>query len=214
MKTVCIVQARMGSTRLRGKVLLALNGHTVIGEVLSRCNKIAGVDEVVCAIPDTEENNILENIAGKSVRVVRGPEDDVLLRYRQAAAEADADIIMRITGDCPLLSPKVCAAVLNLLRSEHADYASNVHPRTFPKGMDCEVFTRGTLVRAEEKAYRAEEREHVTTWMTRANIKRANLLNPYPMDGRLVLDTWRDYWNVCASFEDRTDEVVQRLRAA
>jgi spore coat polysaccharide biosynthesis protein SpsF len=217
VKTVCIVQARMGSTRLPGKVLLPLNGHTVIGEVLSRCKRIPGVDEVVCATPDVkiaQECNRLGFVWHNGA-----PEADVLGRYYAAAVEHRADIIMRITGDCPLIGPELCGEVLGALKrtwSDYefrfkADYASNIMPRTFPKGFDCEAFTRGTLERAHWEAKEPYDREHVTSWMQRADIKRANVASPWPMDGRLTLDTEDDYKVICAAFGH---EPYQRLRAA
>lgn len=196
---VCIVQARIGSTRLPGKVLLPLNGHTVIGEVLTRCKSIKGIDRVICAIPDTKENDPIELDAERYCAVRRGPEHDVLSRFLKAMPD-DATHVMRITADCPLISPELCATVLD--RSLDADYGSNVHPRTFPKGMDCEVFTAGTLRHAHYHAG-PHEREHVTTWMLTANIRRVNVASPWRLEGRLTLDTWDDYQTIRASFDER-----------
>lgn len=210
MKTVCIVQARIGSTRLPGKVLLPLNGHTVIGEVLNRCLKIPGVDEVICALPETngDDSFFLSLTANDYCKIVFGSEHDVLGRYFEAATDARAGIVMRITGDCPLICPELCGAVLSKLKTTKADYASNVWPRTFPKGMDCEAFTMDVL----KKAYReSTEREHVTTWMLNADIKRVNVENPWKLDGRLTLDTADDYAVICAAFGHKPYEC---LRAA
>lgn len=208
MKTVCVVQARLNSTRLPAKVLLPLNGRTVISEVIERCYQIPGVDQVVCSIP-TKDHELADHVA-KFCAIASGPEHDVLHRYYRAAYIHDADIIMRVTGDCPLISPDLCGAVLARLKSKGADYASNVHPRTFPHGMDCEVFTWDTLERAELEA-REDEREHVTTWMLRADIKRANLESPWKIEGRLTLDTETDYKSICAYFGHQP---YQRLQAA
>lgn len=208
MNTVCVVQARTNSTRLPGKVLLPLNGHTVIAEVLTRCWQIPGVDKVVCAVPIGDDQ--LAKEAARFGPVASGPEHDVLNRYYRAAVIHKASIVMRVTGDCPLISPELCGAVLAKLKYEHADYASNVHPRTFPKGMDCEVFTFNILERAEREA-NDDEREHVTTWMLRSNIKRVNVVSPWVMEGRLTLDTDDDYRTICAHFGC---EPYQRLYAA
>jgi spore coat polysaccharide biosynthesis protein SpsF len=206
MKTVCIVQARMGSTRLPGKVLLPLNGHTVIGEVLTRCKKIAGVDEVVCAIP---ADAALLAEAARYCAVIVGPEHDVLARYMRAAEKHGAGIVMRVTGDCPLISSELCSEVLAKLKKHRADYASNIEPRTFPQGMDCEVFTWDQLNLAH---HLSKEREHVTTWM-RDNpcTKRVNVESPWKLDGRLTLDTEDDYKVICAAFGHGP---YQRLQAA
>jgi spore coat polysaccharide biosynthesis protein SpsF len=190
----------MGSTRLPGKVLLPLNGHSVIGEVLTRCKRIAGVDEVVCATPDVE---VLHE-AARYVSVFKGPEDDVLQRYVEAAEFYGADIVMRITADCPLLSPSLCADILKSLQVARADYASNVLPRTFPKGFDCEVFTRDML-RDADLCTPNEEREHVTPWMQRESRRGINIENRWPLDGRLTLDTWADYEVICAAFGHEAD---------
>jgi spore coat polysaccharide biosynthesis protein SpsF len=205
MKTVCIVQARMGSTRLPGKVLLPLNGHTVIGEVLSRCKKIVGVDEVVCAIPTTPGDDVLAEEAKKYTAVIRGPEHDVLARYWMAAKSTNADIIMRVTADCPCLSPEICGDILETRAMHGVDYASNCHPRTFQRGMDCEVFTFDLLRRAHENAG-SNEREHVTTWMLMADARRANVVA-----SSLTLDTEADYQQILAAF---TNDPKKRLRAA
>lgn len=206
VKTVCIVQARMGSARLPGKVLLPLNGHTVIGEVMTRCKRITGIDEVVCAVPRGDTNLIAE--ASKYAAVYEGSEHDVLARYVGAALEHDADIVMRITGDCPLISPPLCGAVLKAL--EDADYCSNVLPRTFPRGYDCEAFTVSLLLEAAANAA-GDDREHVTPWMQQHAANKVNYLSPWPLEGRLTLDTEDDYKVICAAFGH---EPYQRLQAA
>jgi spore coat polysaccharide biosynthesis protein SpsF (cytidylyltransferase family) len=139
-------------------------------------------------------------------KVYRGHEYDVLSRYLGAARAYDADIIMRVTGDCPLISPSLCADVLAALKGN--DYASNILPRTFPKGFDCEVFTMGTLQAADIHTV-DNEREHVTPWMQRADIRRANVANKWKLDGRLTLDTEDDYRTIRAAFGHEAD---QRLR--
>jgi spore coat polysaccharide biosynthesis protein SpsF len=188
----------MGSKRLPGKVLLPLNGHMVIGEVLTRCRRIPGIADVVCAIPDTPENEILAQVAIEYAHVHRGSEDNVLERYYTAAVEHDAEIVMRVTGDCPLISPELCGAVLDKLVFADADYASNIEPRTFPQGMDCEAFTVEIL----EQSLDAGPDEHVTTWMRSSpNVDRVNVRSPWPLEGRLTLDTEDDYKTICAYFD-------------
>lgn len=214
----------MGSKRLPGKVLLPLNGHTVIGEVLSRCKRIPGVDHVVCAIPDTKDNDILASIQQppslvfglEGQAIYRGSEDDVFGRYCAAANASKADIIVRVTGDCPLISPDLCGEVLRKLKDKGADYASNIEPRTFPQGMDCEAFTYKALslrwAARLTSGMDAEEREHVTMGMRRSSvIKRVNVWSPWKLEGRLTLDTEDDYRVICAYFGH---EPHQHLRAA
>lgn len=192
---VCIVQARLGSTRLPKKVLLPLNGHTVVEEVLARCKRIRGIDKVICAVPDTEQNDELASVIGDCYR---GPEHDVLSRYLGCAIAHDASVIMRITADCPLIPPDLCSHMLREF-SHDVDYLSNLEPRSFPQGYDCEVFRMEALQLADAHAT-GSDREHVTPWM-RENIEhRANVTNVCPMEGRLTLDTEDDYKVICAAF--------------
>jgi len=196
MKTAVIVQARMGSTRLPGKVLMTLSGKTVLHYVLERCLAIEGVDAVCCAIPESDGNG---DIAAEAERcgaiVYRGSETDVLDRYYQAAKKINADAILRVTSDCPLVDPAVCAAVLNLLETERADFACNNMPPTWPHGLDCEVFTFEWLERAAREARDPYEREHVGPYVrTHANSRKVNLESPDPTMAphRWTLDTPED----------------------
>ena len=179
MRTVAIVQARMGSTRLWGKVLRSLSPYRlVIEEVLRRAQQIPGVDEVGCAIADTIEDQALERaVSGMGIWTMHGPESDVLKRYALAADRLDADIIVRITADCPLLNPQVCGDLIALRERLDAGYASNAWPaRSFAHGEDCEVFTRDVLDRADHEATAPSDREHVCPWMQRQpDIKKAFL---------------------------------------
>jgi spore coat polysaccharide biosynthesis protein SpsF (cytidylyltransferase family) len=215
MTTACIVQARLGSTRLPAKVLLPLpTGRTVLEEVLFRCRQIPGVDVVVCAIPDTRENYILAEHVIRSERMeapserfnkivlFRGSEHDVLARYAGAAAVVNADIVMRVTSDCPLIDPEVCGKILDLHRRINVGYVSNCWPtRTYPQGFDCEVFNREILERANSEAADPYDREHVTPWMQRQpDIEWATLATEEDRSHlRWTLDTLEDYtriWNV------------------
>ena len=205
LRTAVIIQARKGSTRLPGKVLRDLGGRTVLEHVLTRCRMIDGVDTVVCA---TTENASDDPVAAEAARlgfdVFRGDENDVLSRYLGAARHAGADIVMRVTADCPLIDPKVCAAVLRLRRETNADYASNNMPRSFPHGLDCEAFTRAALEEAARTATEAYDREHVTPWLRRhPNLRRANLTGPgWPATSyRWTLDYPEDYAFFSAVFD-------------
>ena len=189
MKTAAIIQARMGSTRLPGKVLMTLSGKTVLHYVLERCQAIEGVDVVCCAI---SENNDSDPVAAETERcgaiVFRGSEADVLDRYYRAAKELDADVVLRVTSDCPLIDPAVCADVLKLRETENADFACNNMPPTWPHGLDCEVFTFDWLERAAVEARDPYEREHVGPYVrTHADTRKVNLESP---DFALVLHRW------------------------
>jgi spore coat polysaccharide biosynthesis protein SpsF len=177
MTTAVIVQARMGSTRLPGKVMEDLAGKPVLAHVLSRCASIEGADVVVCAVPDAEESAPLEVVARAcGAEISRGSEIDVLARYLAAAQMVAADVIMRVTSDCPLIDPEICGAVLSLRARKGADYAANNMPRSFPQGLDCETFTTEALAQADRETQEPYDREHVTPWLRRAvHLKRANL---------------------------------------
>ena len=181
-RTAVIVQARFGSTRLPGKVLEDLAGHTVLEHVLHRCRAIPGADVVCCAVARGADSDPVAREAERSgVVVYRGDEQDVLARYLGAARETGAAIIMRVTSDCPLIDPEVCGAVLRLRAERNADYACNNLPRTGPHGLDCEAFTLAALERAAREAADPQSREHVTPWLrTHPQLSRANL----PADAR------------------------------
>lgn len=204
MKIVCIVQARIGSKRLPAKVLLPLpNRLSVLEQVLEKCRKIRGVDEFVCAIPNTDENLLLLPFIERSGwRTMVGPEHDVLERYRLAAKQSSADVVLRVTADCPLIAPDVCEDLLRMIRKLDVGYVSNAWPaRSYPHGHDCEAFTSDTLRRAAKSAVSAHDREHVCPWMQRdPGTKRAFLKSMQDRSGeRLTLDTLEDYvriWNV------------------
>lgn len=156
----------MGSSRLPGKVLLPLAGHSVLWHTLTRCAAVTEADLVCCAIPmGSECDPVAEEAARAGAMVSRGSEHDVLARYLAAANEADADVILRVTSDCPVIDPEICADVLRAREKASADYACNNMPRRWPHGLDCEAFTRDALVRAASAATAPDEREHVTPWL-------------------------------------------------
>jgi spore coat polysaccharide biosynthesis protein SpsF len=189
MRTAVIVQARMGSTRLPGKVAMSVGGRSLLEEVLQRCRAIPGVDIVVCATPDDAENEPLRVAARVAGAVATaGSSLDVLARYAAAARLVEADIVMRVTSDCPLVDPTICGQVLALRERSSADYAANNLVRTFPHGLDCEAFTVATLWRAESNAKAPYEREHVTPWMrTAPDVSRQNL---HADDPRWAQERW------------------------
>jgi spore coat polysaccharide biosynthesis protein SpsF (cytidylyltransferase family) len=182
----------MGSSRLPGKVLMDIGGRPALRHVLDRCHAIKGADIVTCAIPDEAASEPLERIADECGAVTfRGSETDVLSRYLGAARSVKADVVMRVTSDCPLIDPEICADVLSLRANSNADYACNNTPRTFPHGLDCEAFTFAALERAADEANEPGDHEHVTPWLRRAaTIRRENLSsnNPALAGHRWTLD--------------------------
>ena len=188
-KTACIVQARVGSTRLPGKVLETLGDAPVLEHVLRRCQAIEGVDEVVCATVDGHDGDAVAALADQlDVAVYRGPECDVLARYHGAAHAVGADVVMRVTSDCPLIDPEICAAVLKLRLEAGADYAANNMPPSWPRGLDCEAFTFEVLEEANEIATDPADRLNVTPWIRRNRaFRRVNLAGP---GGEWVEQRW------------------------
>lgn len=157
-----------------------IGGRTVLDHDIERLLSVRGSDRVVIATTDKDSDTpVAEAAAAAGADVFRGDESDVLARYLGAARSVDADIIMRVTSDCPLIDPEICAAVLDLRAEMKADYAANNMPRLFPHGLDCEAFTRAALERAAVEATSPYDREHVTPWLRRApGLRRANLVGP------------------------------------
>ena len=152
---------------------------------------------VLATSDDISDDALAAWCAAHHQRCIRGPLDDVLARYVLAAQQTNADIIMRLTGDCPLLDPAVCAEVIRLYQREHAQYASNIGERTWPQGLDNEVFSSDALYRADKQAMTQPEREHVTPYIRNhpERFAAANLVCPKPDLGRerWTLDTPTDY---------------------
>ncbi len=196
-RTIAIVQARMGSTRLPGKILLSLAAQTVLGHVLTRCAAVPGIDGVCCATTDlAEDDAVAEEAARHGAEVYRGSAEDVLARYAGAARAAKADVVLRVTSDCPAIDPAVCGALLDLRAQIGAGYAANNMPASWPHGLDCEAFTRATLEAADCNADQTFEREHVSPWMReKGGLSRVNLVAPpgIPGHGRWTLDYPEDY---------------------
>jgi spore coat polysaccharide biosynthesis protein SpsF (cytidylyltransferase family) len=163
MTTVAVIQARCGSTRFPRKVLAPLQGRPMLAHIIERVSRATLVDRVVVATTDGGRDDEVAALAlASGAGVTRGPEADVLTRYVMAAREHDADVVVRITADCPLTDPAVVDSVIRARSDSDADYASNVEPPTFPEGYDCEVFTSACLTRVDGEATLDYEREHVT----------------------------------------------------
>ncbi len=190
MTTAIIVQARLGSTRLPGKVLRDLAGETVLSQVLRRCQAVANAQMVVCATTTAAADQAVAEDAERCGAVVfRGSESDVLARYHGAARLVGADVVLRVTSDCPLIDPDICAQVIALQAATGADYVANNTPPSWPHGLDCEAFAFAALERAMTEATAANEREHVTPWLrTHPHIRRANLAGPGHASLRWTLD--------------------------
>ncbi|MEY3012015.1 MAG: hypothetical protein RIT45_750, partial [Pseudomonadota bacterium] len=204
MRCVVVVQARMGSSRLPGKVLRPIGSRSMLAHVVARCRAAAGVDDVVVATTvEATDDALVQACAELGVRVVRGPVDDVLTRFTLAAAATDADLVVRVTADCPLLEPAEVARLVAVWHAEAAaarapDWLSNQfgEQRRIPRGLDVEVVPADSLRRAAEAAVDPAEREHVTTWFYRDPARSRLLVSDPPgpdrSDLRLTVDTAED----------------------
>ena len=194
MRVVAIIQARMGSKRLPGKVLEKLVGIPVIEILLSRlsCSKL--IDEICVATSSNIEDDILCDIVEKlGYQVVRGSETDVLDRFWNAANHTSADAIVRVTGDCPIVDPSLVDKVIELFLNSNAVYVSNIDPPTFPDGLDVEVFARSALEDAQYSASSDFDREHVTAFIRNGTFTKLNLKNLHDTsEFRLTLDEHDD----------------------
>jgi spore coat polysaccharide biosynthesis protein SpsF len=167
MKRVVVIQARMGSTRLPGKVLMDVAGRPALSRQIERLRLAKSVDEIVVATsPGAGDDPIVDLANVEDVMCFRGSEEDVLARFVGAAEKVGGEVIARVTGDCPLIDPGVVDLVIDDLTS-HAtdcDYCCNVLQRTYPRGLDIEVMFRDTLTRMGRLATSQLAREHVTVF--------------------------------------------------
>jgi spore coat polysaccharide biosynthesis protein SpsF len=175
-KVVVVVQARMTSTRLPGKVMMSVLGKPLLGYELERVARAKRVDEIVVATTVNETDDVVVRYVESLKAAIpnlgwfRGPEDDVLERYHAASIENGAEIVVRLTADCPLIDPDIVDRVIEALLDddgdEEANYASNtLRRRTYPRGLDAEAFTFSALDRAWREARMPPEREHVTPYI-------------------------------------------------
>lgn len=197
MNILGIVQARMSSTRLPNKVLLHLEGKSVLEHVVARIARAKLVGDVVVATTVKKEDlAIVRLCADLGYSVVCGSENDVLDRFYQAARLFEADHLVRITADCPMMDPSLIDGVVRLHLETGSDYTANILEETFPDGEDIEVFTFAALKTAWERANLGSEREHVTPFIRRHGelFKLTNLRAPRDLGGkRWTIDNAEDY---------------------
>jgi len=197
---ICIIQARTGSTRLSNKIFLELEGKAVLGWDIERLEQSRLINKIVIATPDSPENDVIEKYVKENypdVGIFRGSENDVLDRYYQAAKKYDADIVIRITSDCPLIDAEVVDKVIQTFLDSDVDYASNVlGKRTYPRGFDTEVFSFASLERMWKEAKDKDDREHVTLYLRKHPeiFTTENVINEKDYsEYRLTLDEQVDY---------------------
>jgi len=207
MKIVAIIQARMGSTRLPGKVMKKILDKPVILWDLDRISFSKLIDEIVVAIPYGKENGVIVDTIKKyndKIIITRGSEDDVLDRYYQAAVQTNADMVVRITSDCPLIDPVVIDQVIEQFLDNDCDYCSNSIIRTYPRGLDTEIFSFKALEEAWNKAKKDYEREHVTPYIIENpdKFQLLNVANNINLSHlRWTLDTKEDFEFISAIYK-------------
>lgn len=199
MKVTAIIQARMGSTRLPGKVLKEVKNKALLEYQLERVRQSLLIDDIVIATTQSEKDTlIVEFCNDRRIHVFKGAEDNVLERYYQAAKKHDADVIVRLTSDCPLIDPELIDEVIRLyLKSEdNIDYASNTLARSYPRGLDIEVFSFEALEISYQQAVLEIEREHVTPYIYN-NPEKFKLVNLNSLEDfsyhRWTVDTAEDF---------------------
>jgi glutamate-1-semialdehyde 2,1-aminomutase len=203
MKTVAIVQARMGSTRLPNKVMRLIQGEPMIALLLQRLAKAKGIDQIVLATSTDPRNEPLAAfVRSLGYEVYLGSENDVLDRYYQAALLSQADTVLRITGDCPLIDPVLVDTMLEAYKAAGVDYLANVSPATYPDGLDTEVFSFKALQEAALQTTRPYDREHVTPYLRESgNFFVENFVNTEDLSGeRWTVDEPADLAVVSAVF--------------
>lgn len=199
MKIGAIIQARMGSTRLSGKVMKDIKGKTVLEHVIERVKQSKLIDEIIIATTVQEKDNAIEKETVKcGVKVFRGSEDDVLSRYYYAARENELDVVIRITSDCPLIDPFVIDKIISSYLNGDYDIVTNASPdvsqRTFPRGLDTEVLSYDILEKAFRNAKETYQREHVTPYIYENSKKISFYKNDVNYSKyRWTLDTKEDF---------------------
>lgn len=200
---IAIIQARMGSNRLPGKVMLDISGKPMLWHVINRVKHSKNIDNIVVATTNlTEDKQIIQLADAMGVYCYAGSENDVLDRYYQVALKYGGDVIVRVTADCPLIDPDVIDSAIEFFLTHEFDFVGNTIKPTFPDGLDTWVFSLDALKIAWEQASLASDREHVTTYI----IKNPNLFKNKSYEHSVDLSEMR--WTVD---EDRDLEFVRKV---
>ena len=206
MNVAIIVQARIGSTRLPGKVMKKVMGKTLLEYLLERLKRVVRADDICVATTEKpQEQPILDLCSSLSVKTFRGSEDDVLERYFMAAQVIQADAIVRVTSDCPLIDPGEIDRLIEYYCLEQYDFITDIQGRSYPWGMGAEIFSFEALSKAHKSAKTKPEREHVTPYLYRnLNIFQIGYI-PYQenqRDHRWTVDTPEDFQLVAKIIEN------------
>ena len=200
-KIVCVVEARMASSRLPGKTMKKIMGKPMLQLLIERLKRAKTINDIIIATSKHPEDKVIEELAGKiGVNCYRGSLEDVLSRVIEATRYVNGDIIVEITGDCPLVDPDIIDHMVETYLKSNVDYVSNILEATYPAGMDVQVFSLKVLEEISEMTNNPEEREHCS-WLIYKNPERTKykllnvkgpkeLYNPYL---RLMVDYPRDF---------------------
>ena len=163
MRIVATIEARMTSSRLPGKVLMPAGGVPMLKHLVTRLEAVASIEAIVLATTiNKTDDPLVEFAKQENINYYRGSEDDVMLRVIEAAESVNADIVVEITGDCPIIDPQIVEQTIRMFKAHNADYVSNAHIRSYPDGMDTQVFTLETLKRSAAITDDPLDHEHVT----------------------------------------------------
>lgn len=204
MKIVAVTQARSGSTRLPNKVLKTINGKTLLELHVNRIKQAKLLNQVIIATTVKKEDDVIEQLAKSiDVKCSRGSEENVLDRFYQAVKNENADYIVRLTSDCPLIDPLLIDEVVSIALKKELDYYSNGLIESFPDGQDIEVFKFSVLETAWENAILSSDKEHVTPYIR----KNSSFYNkkPFKSDNHL---SETDYKSVRLTVDEPNDFVV------
>lgn len=199
MKIVATIEARMTSSRLPGKVMLDVLNKPILTYLVNRLKTISLIDEIVLATTTNKSDDILESFANENqIRCFRGSENNVLERVINAGLYANADLIVEVTGDCPILDPSIVDQTIRVFLNNNVDYVSNNHIRSYPDGMDVQVFKLETLIQSSNLTNDKLDQEHVTLFIRNHPelFSKINLVAPQNLhwpDLGLTLDEESDY---------------------
>lgn len=198
-KIVATIEARMTSSRLPGKPMMTVCGQPMLGHLVDRLKAVESIDTIVLATTKNKADDLLAEYAlGIDIEVFRGDEEDVMGRVIGAGKSVNADIVVEITGDCPIIDPEIVEQVIRTFKENTYEYVGNQHVRSYPDGMDVQVFALATLIKSGSMTIDPLDREHVTLHI-RNNpqlFSHLNIVAPpelYWPDLGLTLDEERDY---------------------
>jgi spore coat polysaccharide biosynthesis protein SpsF len=208
MKTAAIIQARMTSTRLPGKIVAPILGRPMLELLIERLRRARSLDEVIVATTSNATDDVVEELCTRiGAGCFRGSEDDVLNRVLGAAHAYAVDVIVEITGDCPLIDPEVVDQLVELYREGNADYVSNVLKRTYPRGLDTQVFPTSVLEEVNRLTQDPVDHEHVSLYIYEhpERFRLRNLESGLPEHDwnlRLTVDTPADFALIKTIYEE------------